>query len=160
MTASLIPLLLLQWLHVIAGLIWAGGALLGGYLLPRAMVDKPVSAGRAVYDPFLKTAGPVMETAGITVLVAGILRGTLFGPVRSFSAAFGTAYGLTWISALLLTLLFAVHSGHWHKRVPELIWNGELQGSQAKAAIDSHGLVTLAVFLAIIACMVLMRFGM
>lgn len=158
MTTSLIPLL--QWLHVIAGLIWVGGALLGGYLLPRTMVGKPVSEGRAVCDPFIKTAGPVMEAAGITVLVAGLLRGTVFGPLHSFSAAFGTAYGLTWISALLLSMVFAAHSGHWYKRVPELIWNGELQGSGAKAAIDFHGLVTLMVFLGIIACMVLMRFGL
>src|SRR5215469_8518964 len=135
MTPSLIPLLVVQWLHVIAGLIWAGGALLGGYLLPRAMAGKPVSEGRAVYDPFIKTAGPLMEAAGMTVLVAGILRGTVFGPVHSFATAFGTPYGLTWLMALLLSMVFAVHSGHWHKRVPELIWNGELQGPEAKFLI-------------------------
>lgn len=160
MTASLISLFVLQWLHVIAGLVWAGGALVGGYLLPRALVGKPVSAGRAVYDPFLKTAGPLMEGAGITVLLAGLLRGTVFGPVHSFAAAFGTAYGLTWMGALLLSMVFAGQAGHWHKRMPELIWNEELKGPEAKALIDRHGLVSLVLFLGIIACMVLMRFGL
>ncbi|HET7176584.1 MAG TPA: hypothetical protein VFK21_11330 [Gammaproteobacteria bacterium] len=160
MTASLIPLFVVQWLHVIGGLVWAGGALVGGYLLPRAMVDKPAPAGRAVYDPFIKTAGPLMEAAGITVLLAGLLRGTLFGPVHSFAIAFGTAYGLTWITALLFSMVFAGHSGHWHKRMPELIWNEELKGAEAKRLIDRHGLVSLVLFLGIIACMVLMRLGL
>src|SRR5690348_5691233 len=104
MTASLVPLLLVQWLHVIAGLVWVGGLVVAGYLLPRDMLDKPAPAARAVYDPFSRAVRPLMIGAGIVLLLAGILRGTVFGPVRSLGIAFGTAYGLTWLLALGLTV--------------------------------------------------------
>jgi len=159
MTPSLVPLLLVQWLHVIAGLLWVGGLVVAGYLLPRAMLDKPSTAARAVYDPFSRVLRPLMIAAGITVLVAGIVRGTVFGPVRSLGFAFGTPYGLTWLLALALTLTLMVHSGRWQERLPELIWNGDLKGPAAQARVDRHGLMELAMFAGILVCMVLMRFG-
>ncbi|HEV2112188.1 MAG TPA: hypothetical protein VGT99_12595 [Gammaproteobacteria bacterium] len=160
MTASLVPLLLVQWLHVIAGLLWVGGLVVSGYLLPRAMVGKPTPAARAVYDPFSKALRPLMVVTGLTLMLAGILRGTLFGPVRSLSAAFDTPYGLTWLLALGLTLTLMVHSGRWRQRLPELIWNGELKRPEARARIDRHGFMELAIFAGILACMVLMRFDL
>ena len=159
MTASLVLMLLVQWLHVIAGLVWVGGLVVAGYVLPRAMLDKPAPAARAVYDPFSRAVRPLMIGAGIVLLVAGILRGTLFGPVQSLGVAFGTAYGLTWLLALALTLTLMVHSGRWQQRLPELIWNGDLKGSEAQARVDRHGLMELALFAGIVVCMVLMRFG-
>ena len=160
MTTSLVLLLLVQWLHVIAGLLWVGGLVVSGYLLPRAMVGKPTLAARAVYDPFSKVLRPLMVAAGLTLLLAGILRGTLFGPVRSLSAAFDTPYGLTWLLALGLTLTLMVHAGRWQQRLPELIWSGELKRPEARARIDRHGFMELAIFAGILACMVLMRFGL
>jgi len=159
MTESLLPLLLVQWLHVIAGLLWVGGLVVSGYLLPRAMVGKPTLAARAVYDPFSSVMGPMMEAAGFVVLIAGILRGTLFGPVHSLSAAVDTPYGLTWLLALALTLTLMAHAGRWRQRLPELIWNGELRHPEARARIDRHGFMELTIFAGILACMVLMRFG-
>lgn len=160
MTLSLVLMLLVQWLHIIAGLVWVGGLVMGSYLLPRAMLGKPTPAARAVYDPFSKAARPVMMVAGITVVLAGILRGTLFGPVRSLGAAFGTAYGLTWIVALALTVLLMRHSGAWRRKLPELIWNGDLKQPAARAHIDRHALMELAIFAGIVACMAMMRFGL
>lgn len=160
MSFSLAPLLLVQWLHVIAGLVWVGGYMVAGYLLPRAMLGRPVPAARAVYDPFNRVAQPLMVTAGLTVLVAGVLRGTVFGPVRSLTAAFDTPYGLTWVLALALTVTLMVHSGRWYHRLPELIWNGDFKRGEARARVDRQGLASLTVFSGILACMVLMRFGL
>ena len=160
MNLSLAPLLLLQWLHVIAGLVWVGGYAVAGYLLPRAMLGRPVPAARAVYDPFSRVAQPVMVAAGLTVLVAGVLRGTVFGPVRSLAAAFDTPYGLTWVLALALTVTLLVHSGRWYRRLPELIWNGDFKRGEVRARVDRQGLASLTVFSGILACMVLMRFGL
>lgn len=159
MTASLVFMLLVQWLHVIAALVWVGGQVVAGYLLPRAMLGKPTSAARAVYDPFSKLLRPVLEVAGTLVLLAGILRGTLFGPVRSLGFAFGTPYGLTWVLALALTLTLMAHTDRWQRRLPELIWNGDLKRPEAQARVDRHGLMALTLFAGVLACMVLMRFG-
>ena len=159
MSSSLVPLFLVQWLHVIAGLIWVGGHVVAGYLLPRAMLDKPAAAARAVYDPFSRALQPLLIGAGAVVLVAGILRGTLFGPVRSLSYAFDTAYGLTWLLALALTVTLMAHAGRWQRQLPELIWNGDLRGPAAQARVDRHGVMELTLFAGILVCMVLMRFG-
>ncbi len=159
MTSSLVLLLLVQWLHVIAGLVWVGGHVVAGYLLPRAMVGKPASAARAVYDPFSRVLQPLLIAAGTVVLLAGILRGTLFGPVRSLDAAFGSAYGVTWLLALALTVTLMAHADRWQRQLPELIWNGDLRGREAQARVDRHGVMELTLFAGILACMVLMRFG-
>lgn len=159
MTPSLVPLLLVQWLHLIAGLLWVGGHVVAGYLLPRAMLDKPAPAARAVYDPFNRVLRPLLIAAGVTVVVAGVLRGTLFGPVQSLDFAFGTPYGLTWLVALALTVTLMVHAGRWQQQLPELIWNGELRGPEAQARVDRHGLMELTLFAGVLVCMVLMRFG-
>ncbi len=160
MSFSLVLTLLVQWLHVAAAIVWVGGQVVAGYLLPRAMLDKPTPAARAIYDPFIKMLRPVMIGSGITVMLAGILRGTLFGPVRSLSAAFGTSYGLTWIAALVLTMFLAGQSGRWYGKLPELIWNGDLKQPEAEARINRHGLISLLAFSGILVCMVLLRFGL
>jgi len=159
MTSSVVLLFLVQWLHVIAGLIWVAGHVVAGYLLPRAMLGKPTTAARAVYDPFSKALRPLLMAAGVVMVIAGILRGTVFGPVRSLASAFATPYGLTWILALALTLTLMVHGGRWQQRLPELIWNGEFRQPGAQAQVDRHGLMELTLFAGILACMVLMRFG-
>lgn len=160
MTLNLALMLLVQWLHVIAGLIWVGGHVVAGYLLPRAMLGKPTPAARAVYDPFSRAVRPVMVAAGLTLLFAGILRGTVFGPVRSLGFALGTPYGVTWLLALGLTIVLMVHSGRWYARLPALIWEGELKHPQARALVDRQGLANITIFSGILACMVLMRFGL
>ena len=65
MSFSPAPLLFFQWLHVIAGLVWVGGYAVAGYLLPRAMLGRPVPAARAVFDPLNRVAQPLMVAAGL-----------------------------------------------------------------------------------------------
>ena len=45
----------------------------------------------------------LLVPASILVILLGILHGTVFGPIKSLSFLFGTAYGITWI----ITLSFA-----------------------------------------------------
>jgi hypothetical protein len=45
---------------------------------------------------------------GILVLLLGFVRGTFLGPVDSVGDVFGTAYGLTWLVALLATIALFV----------------------------------------------------
>ncbi len=156
---TLVFLLLLQWLHILAGTVLMGGVLVGSFLLPRAMLDKPSAAARAVYDPFSRMLGPLMGAAGMTVMLAGILRGTLFGPLQSF-AAFVTPYGITWLVALVLTGIMAGRSRRWARRLPELIWDGELRRPRARALVQQNAFIALAIFTAILVCMVLLRFGL
>ncbi|MBA3587040.1 MAG: hypothetical protein H0W41_05310 [Chloroflexi bacterium] len=57
---------------------------------------------------------PAIVGVGIT----GILRGTLFGPVKSLDVLFGTPYGLTFLAAIALGLLLAVPTKPaWMNRV-------------------------------------------
>jgi hypothetical protein len=43
----------------------------------------------------------MLVPVGLTVVALGFLRGTLFGRVHALDSVFGTAYGITWLIALL-----------------------------------------------------------
>jgi hypothetical protein len=105
------------------------------------------------------------------VILLGILRGTVFGPVRSIDALL-TTYGLTWLLALVL----AIGTFMYGMRVvgPTLERIGRISeadavnpdGSPTPAALallgqaKRNGVIELLLFLAIFTCMILMRFGL
>jgi len=104
------------------------------------------------------------------VILLGILRGTVFGQLRSLDAL-TTAYGITW----LVALVFAIGTFVWGLRVigPSLerlatipdaeALNADGSATPALAALIARVkrvvLLELVGFLVIFTCMILMRFG-
>ena len=159
MTLSLLSVMLVEWLHVLAGIAWIGGHLVGGLLLPRALLRRPAGEGRATYVAFGKAMKPLMATAGLSVFVLGIVRGTWLGPIKSWDALLGSAYGDTWFAALVLTLGIMVHSGVRFSRFPERLWDGDRVRAGAARFVTRGALLDLAGFTLVLACMVAMHFG-
>jgi uncharacterized membrane protein len=165
------PLFVIQWLHVLFGITWFGAVIYNDFILIPAFLKLPVdqqrSAGAAVGEQGTK----VIIGAASAVIVLGILRGTVFGPIRSLDVLFGTAYGITWLVALALALL----TFFWGYRVigaaverltafdisrvslPDGSPNPEfttlIDDVKRKSSIE------LLFFLGILTCMILMRFG-
>ena len=102
------------------------------------------------------------------IVVLGIVRGTALGPIKTVDDLFGTAYGVTWLTALVVTV--AVYLWGLTVLVPALrrmdAARIEPDGSatpELTAATDRvKRLVGLELigFLAIFTCMILMRFGL
>jgi len=114
----------LRFVHVGAMTFWFGSAIfsvvMGGQPAVQAALERDGRTKRLV--PRLFIAFPVAIFIGIA---AGTLLGTVFGPIKSMGVLFGTAYGLTFLAAMVLALV-ALLSGpggaprEWKQRLLNL----------------------------------------
>ncbi len=164
------PVFIVQWLHVFFGIFWFGAVLYGDFVLIPAIqtlsLPKQREFGSAVGARAVRVIVPV---SGLVILL-GIVRGTLFGPVKSLDVLTST-YGLTW----LLALVAAIATFFWGYRVitPAVERLNEVEEGEATlpdgtpsprlaaiiADIKRKTLLELVGFFVIFTCMILMRFG-
>ncbi len=150
--------ILVHWAHVLAGAVWLGGQVFGSAVLWPTLLVSPPTEARAFLDRLGPFGGRVMATAGMLTLLLGILRGTWLGPVRSLGAL-ATPYGLTFVAALVLTLVLMGYGGAVRERLDARVWDGDAFRPGAGRFIAVSSGVSLAMLAAILACMVAMRFG-
>jgi uncharacterized membrane protein len=161
----------IQWLHVGLGVLWFGTVLYNATILIPAVSRLPLprqrEVGRAIGEQGFKVIRPV----AVAVILLGVIRGTLFGPIDSLED-FTTAYGITW----LVALAFAIGAYTWAERMvaPALermnaIPEAEALGPDGNptpaleatiAVVKRNTVLELGFFLVIFTCMILMRFGL
>src|SRR5688572_17193869 len=93
-----------QWLHVLLGILWFGYALSMYFLVAPALMELPESQGRITNARLGAIGARVFPFVAVLVVLLGIVRGTVFGPIDSVGALLGTTYGWTWLVALFATL--------------------------------------------------------
>jgi hypothetical protein len=92
---------IVQWLHVLLGILWFGYSLaLAVFFIP-AISALPIPVQRQIGEGLAKRATPILDVVVPTIIVLGIIRGTLLGPIESVGDVFGTPYGITWLVALV-----------------------------------------------------------
>jgi hypothetical protein len=92
----------------------------------------------------------------------------LLGPIKDLEALFGTAYGLTWLVALIAAVLtylwgrFAIGGGIRAMEVAPINPDGTAspQLEAATERVKRIASLELVGFLVIFTCMILMRFGL
>ena len=102
------------------------------------------------------------------VIVLGLIRGTLLGPIKTIDDAVATVYGVTWLVALviaILTLLWGrvvIRRGLRAMNLAPLNADGTVTPELQVAMERVKRLVALELvgFFAIFTCMILMRFGL
>jgi uncharacterized membrane protein len=162
------PVVAVQWLHVLLGILWFGNALVLDVIVIPAINRMPIVSQREVASYIGSRATPIFHVVVPSIVVLGIIRGTVMGPIKNVEVLFGSAYGLTWLTALgatIVTYLFGLFV-----IVPAL-----RRMDQAPIAADGSPTPTLAIatdrvkrlvgleligFLVIFTCMILMRFGL
>jgi uncharacterized membrane protein len=97
-----------HWLHVLFAVTWFGGHIARVLLVEPAVRTLPAES-QAAFGRYVEKYGtrifvPVIIGVGIT----GVVRGTVFGPVKSLDILLGTPYGLTFLAAIGLGLFLAV----------------------------------------------------
>jgi uncharacterized membrane protein len=160
-----------QWLHVLAAITWFGSVIYTDFILIPAITTLPPREQRSAGAAIGRQAFRVIMGAATAVIVLGILRGTVFGPIKSLDVL-TSAYGLTFLLALVLSLI----TWFWGARViggalerfnafdldeavlPDGRMNPVLAGLIAD--IKRKTVAELGFFLAIFTCMILMRFGL
>jgi uncharacterized membrane protein len=159
-----------QWLHVLAAITWFGAVIYTDFILIPAITTLPPREQRSAGAAIGNRSAKVIIAAASAVIVLGILRGTVFGSIRSVDAL-TTTYGLTWLVALVVTIF----TFFWGLRVivgalerfnafdldqatlPDGSPNPVMVRLIADIRIRSQ--VELLFFAVIFTCMILMRFG-
>lgn len=152
------PQFAVQWLHVLLGILWFGYALSMRFLVAPALAELPEGQGRITNARIGEIGKKVFPFVGISVLLLGVIRGTVFGPINSLDDAFGTFYGITWIVALLTTVALFVTGA----RFVGPAFEGVKDASDYPAAMERLRRITtidLGLFFVVFTCMILMRFG-
>ena len=162
---------IVQWLHVLLGIIWFGTVLFNALILIPAMGPMPLGRQREIGRAIGEQAFKVIRPVAVTVIATGILRGTVFGPIKSLDAL-TTPYGMTW----LVALAFAIGAFVWAERIigPALERMNSLPEAEAIgpdgqptsrlggliADVKKKAVLELGFFFVIFTCMILMRFGL
>jgi uncharacterized membrane protein len=156
-----------QWLHVVLAILWFGNSLsLAAVTIP-AISRLPLIRQQEVGRELGERAVRVFDIVAPAVIVLGIVRGTVFGPIHDTTALFGSAYGLTW----LLALIVAIATFLWGRFVivpatralgaarlnPDGSATHELDSALTRAKLVT--VLELLGFVVIFTCMILMRFG-
>jgi uncharacterized membrane protein len=157
---SLALTLLVQWLHILSGVIWFGGYVLIDFALWPALLRRPATEARATRSALEKQIGPLMAVSGSLVVLLGIVRGTALGPIRSLDTLLGTAYGLTWLIALVIALFLTIWGARWHDRVVGPVWEADKVRSGVAMRLRVTTLIEMTCFGAILVCMVLLGAGL
>ncbi len=159
-------IVVVQWLHVFCGIFWFGSRLVVTFILLPTMRRVPQAKQRDFLGELVRHFVRVEPLLGIATLVLGFLRGTVFGQVTSLDAAFGTPYGLTWTTALVLGVAIAILGGLVGSNFVKLQFIPVADDGSSQVAFDRqlaktqrYSRLSLALFLLIFSCMILLRFG-
>lgn len=158
---------IVQWLHVLLGILWFGAALYTDVILIPAISAFSLEKQRELGAALGVRGTAVFRIVGPAIIVLGFVRGTVFGPIKSIDAL-TTAYGITWLVALVVALAlyrwaFTTYAGALHAltTVP-LAPDGSATPEVVAATerVKRLAVLELVFFFVIFTCMVLMRFGL
>lgn len=158
--------IVVQWLHVFCGIFWFGSRLVVTLILLPAMRQVSQAKQHAFLGELIRHFVRVEPALGVATIVLGFLRGTVFGQVISVDIAFGTTYGLTWTTALVVGVVIAVLGGlvggsFMALQAIPVTDDGSSQAVFARrlGVAERYSRLSLALFLLVFTCMILMRFG-
>jgi uncharacterized membrane protein len=157
-----------QWAHVLLGILWFGNALALDVVVIPAVNRLPVVTQREISSQIGARATPIFKVVVPVIVALGVIRGTVLGPIRSVETLLGTAYGLTWLTALTVTVgvyawgLAVLEPALRRMDAAPVDADGSPTSELAAATDRVKRLVGVELlgFLAIFTCMILMRFGL
>ncbi|MCA1570375.1 MAG: hypothetical protein LC798_08685 [Chloroflexi bacterium] len=157
-----------QWLHVLLGIVWFGYSLALAIFVIPAVSRLSIATQRQIGAVLGERAKPIIDVVAPSILVLGIIRGTLLGPIDSIEDVFTTAYGLTWLLAIVVIVAVFLWGRFVIIGAVERLANAPLtpEGGptpELEIALAHAKRVTvleLVGFLVLFTLMILMRFGL
>jgi uncharacterized membrane protein len=162
-------LVVVQWLHVLAAITWVGASMTTNFIVVPALGKLTIPEQKRFGAAYGTAANRLLRPTATLVIVLGILRGTVFGQLKSVDAVLGTTYGITWLAALILAVLtFAWAEAAIAPTMRAINGLDDAVGPDGAATPEAvallarakrNALLELIGFAAILTCMILMRFG-
>jgi uncharacterized membrane protein len=157
-----------QWLHVLLGIIWFGNSLVVAAILIPSLNRLPIPMQRQVGASYGERATRVFDVLVPVLIVLGVIRGTFLGPIKDIGDVFGSAYGITWLVALVAAIAtflwgrIAINGAIARMNAAPLNADGTAtaQLENETARVKLVVVLELVGFLVIFTCMILMRFGL
>jgi uncharacterized membrane protein len=154
-------LIVVQWLHVLGGILWFGSTLYINLILIPAVLPLSRAKQQEIAAHVSPLTTRVLRPAALLVIVLGFIRGTFLGQLHSVQDVVGTRYGVTWLVALvgaigLLTFIEVIFDPAI-RRLNTAKSDAEYDATLMQVKILA--VVELLGFFAIFTCMILMRFG-
>jgi uncharacterized membrane protein len=153
---SLTILVAVQWLHILMGTAWFGCYIFLDFIMWPTFLRLPIAQAKVTSAVITKFASPVMATSGTLVVLLGIIRGTLLGPIKSFSFLFTSVYGIAWLVALTVSLMLIIWGAGWHDRVIGPVWEEDHVRPGAVSRLRIGAVFEMTSFGIVLACMVFM----
>ncbi len=155
-------LVVVQWLHVLLGILWFGSTLYINLILIPAVLPLPRQKQQEIAAQVSPLTTRVLRPTALLVIALGFIRGTFLGQIHSAQDVFGTSYGVTWLVAFIgaltlfafIELLFDPAIRHLNTAKEDAEYTATLRRVQTFAVVELLG------FFAIFTCMILMRFGL
>lgn len=94
-----------HWLHVLGAVVWFGSYLITTLVILPASRRLPEETAAAFTQAALPMARRLVLPAILATGIGGLLLGTVFGPIRSLDALFGTTFGWTFLVGVVFGLL-------------------------------------------------------
>jgi uncharacterized membrane protein len=150
-------LIVVQWLHVLGGIFWFGSAMMTDFVLVPMLKSVPAEARSAWLKVFASRYGRLVGPIGGATIVLGVLRG-IFGGVFS---EITSAYGLTWIAAIVVGVAVAGIGGALIGPTAEKMADASDESHMTALfrRITGYGRIEVGGFLVLFSMMIAMRFG-
>ena len=148
-----------QWLHVLLAILWFGYSLSMSVLVAPALARLPEGPQREANFHLGQLGSRIFPIVAPLVILLGVVRGTVFGPIDSMDALFGTGYGITWLVALLVSIALVVN-GARNIGPASMAMKDAPDFAAAGARLQRFAQIDLVGFAIVFTCMILMRFGL
>ena len=152
---AIIPL---QWLHILIAIFWFGSLLTLNLALVPALKIMQFDAQKSWLTAFEEKYGRIVAAAGGLTIVLGTLRGIVGGVLGELR----TAYGVTFIASVVLTIGIAVIgarlTGPMFSKLSGAMSREEVAALLPRAS--RYARIELAAFLVVFTLMIAMRFGL
>lgn len=119
-----------HFLHLASGAAWLGGSLFANLFLVPFALRQPLDRRRDLIGSLLLGPERLMIGAALLVILTGLARGIIFGPVTSLEAL-TRPYGLVWLLSMAIVAAVFVTGGRVtgpaiHRLAQEDdAWNGD-----------------------------------
>jgi hypothetical protein len=103
-------LALAQFLHILGGAAWLGASVFANLVLLPFVFGQPIERQRDLVRTVILGPERLLIGAALLAAVMGVVRGTVFGPIRSIEAL-GSPYGIVWLAAIAVTVAIFAAGG-------------------------------------------------